>query len=573
MRANYLREFETINIDNLNGDKYRTGKTTPDGRSDPSAFSTPQNSEGIQVGTSIVTLLRTQSHDSIARLEYRDIWGTEKLSQLDSESRKLLVVDYGEIEIEPRLGNPFREVIYTEQYLTWHKLPDFFDVSFAGVKTSRDPLVIDIDRENLEARMRAYLDPSVSEAEMEKLVGAKLPSTKRFDAKAVRADLQQRSIQRFQGYVGDATKRELQQYSFRPWQIRRYTYRPFDLRWIYWEPETKLLDEKRTEALPEVFNGNRFLEARQQESGTVFCRGSITSSLPDNFGNGLSTFFPFNRSVWGLDGGREFGQVHIPNIGIGWEYLYRVYPREFIDDGDGHTHLHLHVLATLHTPRYRHENSGALLLDWPRIPLPATADLLTHSATLGRRLAELLDPESSIELVAEWSFLARLILPAELPEGTPDRDQRNVARLALTAGWGGAGQGATVMPRRGDARERDWTETELTRLTTLAANQSLTLDDAFTLLGPRCVDIYLNDDALWSAVPTKVWEYTLGGYQVLKKWLSYRELPLLGRPLHEDEAKYFAQVVRRITAILLMGPALDASYAAILPTATGLPTV
>jgi hypothetical protein len=69
-----------------------------------------------------------------------------------------------------------------------------------------------------------------------------------------------------------------------------------------------------------------------------------------------------------------------------------------------------------------------------------------------------------------------------------------------------------------------------------------------------------------------VWNYTLGGYQVLKKWLSYREFPLLGRPLHSEEAQYFAQVVRRIAAILLLGPALDASYQAIVPTATGLPT-
>ena len=139
------------------------------------------------------------------------------------------------------------------------------------------------------------------------------------------------------------------------------------------------------------------------------------------------------------------------------------------------------------------------------------------------------------------------------------------------------------MPRRGDARERDWTALERNRLTTLAAAQTsfggpeLSLDDALTLLGDRCVDVYLNSGApgteasLWSGVPVRVWEYTLGGYQVLKKWLSYRELPLLGRPLREDEVRYFAQVVRRIAAILLMGPALDASYAAILPTATGLP--
>ncbi len=81
----------------------------------------------------------------------------------------------------------------------------------------------------------------------------------------------------------------------------------------------------------------------------------------------------------------------------------------------------------------------------------------------------------------------------------------------------------------------------------------------------------LNPKAEWLAVPANVWRYTLGGYQVLKKWLSYREHNLLGRPLHEDEARYFAQVVRRATAILLLGPALDQSYAAILPTATGLP--
>jgi hypothetical protein len=127
------------------------------------------------------------------------------------------------------------------------------------------------------------------------------------------------------------------------------------------------------------------------------------------------------------------------------------------------------------------------------------------------------------------------------------------------------------MPRRGKAPERDWSPGELKRLEVLATAQNLTLDDALALLGPRCVDVHLNGEAFWSAVPAKVWEYTLGGYQVLKKWLSYREEPLLGRPLHEDEARYFSQVVRRIAAILLLGPALDASYAAILPAARGLP--
>jgi hypothetical protein len=106
----------------------------------------------------------------------------------------------------------------------------------------------------------------------------------------------------------------------------------------------------------------------------------------------------------------------------------------------------------------------------------------------------------------------------------------------------------------------------------LAATESLTLEDALSLLGETCVDVHLNGESFWSAIPINVWNYTLGGYQVLKKWLSYRELPLLGRPLYSEEAAYFAQVVRRIAAILLLGPALDASYQAILPTASGLAT-
>jgi hypothetical protein len=42
-------------------------------------------------------------------------------------------------------------------------------------------------------------------------------------------------------------------------------------------------------------------------------------------------------------------------------------------------------------------------------------------------------------------------------------------------------------------------------------------------------------------VPEPVWNYTLGGYQVLKKWLSYRESALLA--LHEKlDAHYGASV-------------------------------
>jgi hypothetical protein len=83
------------------------------------------------------------------------------------------------------------------------------------------------------------------------------------------------------------------------------------------------------------------------------------------------------------------------------------------------------------------------------------------------------------------------------------------------------------------------------------------------LLGPDACDVYLNAAAYWRNVPRRVWDYTLGGYQVLKKWLSYRERSILGRGLVVDEVAHVRDTARRITALLLLGPELDAKYAAV----------
>jgi Type ISP C-terminal specificity domain len=63
-------------------------------------------------------------------------------------------------------------------------------------------------------------------------------------------------------------------------------------------------------------------------------------------------------------------------------------------------------------------------------------------------------------------------------------------------------------------------------------------------------------------VPEAAWEYFIGGYQVIKKWLSYREEAVLGRELTKDEAREVTAMVRRITAIVLMTDELNANYVA-----------
>src|SRR5450759_5926246 len=76
-----------------------------------------------------------------------------------------------------------------------------------------------------------------------------------------------------------------------------------------------------------------------------------------------------------------------------------------------------------------------------------------------------------------------------------------------------------------------------------AKSLGMSAEQAIGLLGERCFDVYLNDVAYWRCVPANVWRYTIGGYQVIKKWLSYRERALLGRDLKPEEARYVTEMV------------------------------
>ncbi len=542
MRDRLLQEFQAIYVDNLNGDKYRTGKKTPEGKPDPSAFTTPQNREGIQVGTAVSTFIRSSPGPSGRKIALREFWGATKLAKLAEDAKQPSASRYELIEPKKALGLSFANRSHSLSYLEWPSLPALFSTSFAGAQTARDSALVDIDATRLEMRILRYLDSEIDDTLIRAEMPALMRTKKRFNSPLVRRALLARG--------------------FKPWQVRRFAYRPFDVRWVYWEPTTKLLDEKREDFVRCVPLPCEILISQQKTRMTASLP-QLISVLPDlALMDRGATSFPLkvmDRDATLLNLGDG---VRTNLSAAGEKYVSRI--------GAGELDPFFHALAIMHTPRYRTENAGALLNDWPRIPLPETGGLLSRSATLGRRLAELLDPESDLQLGPQWGFLARLALPPELPEGAPNRDSQNSARFALIVGWGSRGQGETVMPGRGKVSERDWTDAERERISVLAASLNTTLTEALTSLGARCLDIYLNDDSRWTAVPAKVWQYTMGGYQVLKKWLSYREQPLLGRPLHEREARYFSQVVRRITTVLLLGSALNASYEALLPTACGL---
>ncbi len=223
----------------------------------------------------------------------------------------------------------------------------------------------------------------------------------------------------------------------------------------------------------------------------------------------------------------------------------------------------MHALAVGYSPAYLAENADGIRRDWPRVPLPDSREALDASAALGRQVAALLDTEADVPGVTAGDiepFLRTVGIPAKVGGGNLNP---GAGDLAVTAGWGHAGKGGAVMPGKGRIHPRDYEPDERDALADAARRRGLNVEQALALLGDGTADVYLNDDAYWKNVPANVWDYYIGGYQVIKKWLSYREEALLDRGLRADEAREVTAMARRLSALVLLQPALDANYEAV----------
>ena len=520
MRERYLDAFDAIRIDNLNGDKRKTGKTTPDGAPDPSIFSTPGDPVGIQVGTAITTLVRKTDHQPAKEVGFRHLWGQAKLSDLTATAEAGPHELYDTFEPSLPLGLPFTQTTVSDGWAGWPSLPNLFPDYFPGVVTNRDAFLVDIDLDSIKSRIADYFNRELGHEEIARRypVAMKATSSIRLNAQEVREQRLHRGHNE-EGFVP-------------------FSFRPFDRRWLYWEEDSGLLARPSPDYRPHIFKGNKTLVSQQKPRREWSPPQMITDMGCYDLMDRNASCFPLwlHEEGMALDGG---GEQRRPNLSDGAQrYLDRL--------GLGVEDLFHHVLAVLHDPSYREANAGALRMEWPRIPLPGwpdgdapgAAEEVATSAARGRELAALLDSETPVPGVTTGALrpeMAAIAVPSTTDGGNMAGDD-----FSVTAGWGHYGQGEAVMPGPGRAVERPYTAEEQAALGTSA--------DA---LGDKTFDIHLNDRSYWRNVPSAVWHYKLGGYQVLKKWLSYRERGVLGKPLKPDEVQHFTDTARRISAILV----------------------
>lgn len=154
-----------------------------------------------------------------------------------------------------------------------------------------------------------------------------------------------------------------------------------------------------------------------------------------------------------------------------------------------------YIYAIFHSPQYRERYAEFLRIDFPRVPLTTSVPLFRQLGALGG------------ELVA-WHLLQHPELEgmSGLITGYPEGGDNRVER---------------GHPKYVEASQR----------------------------------VYINRQQYFEGISPELWEHMVGGYQVLKKWLSDRK----GRTLTSDDITHYQRIVRSLHETRRLMAKIDAA--------------
>ncbi|HXR66950.1 MAG TPA: type ISP restriction/modification enzyme, partial [Ktedonobacteraceae bacterium] len=275
------------------------------------------------------------------------------------------------------------------------------------------------------------------------------------------------------------------------------SYRPFDTRWTIFERHVAVhLRERVTRHMRAGPN----LALAVGRSGQVINGGdhwdiAFCTRLPTEFnlyrrgGNYLFPLYLYSPDQ----------TTRVANLApVFLEEMRRRLALCWLPDGSGDLHttfgpddIFAYIYALLFAPCYRARYADFLKIDFPRVPLPAHADLFRALCPLGRTLSQI------------------HLLEVELPHAMV---------------WSGCGN-------------------NLISYVAYLANEY------------KSGRIAINADRYLDHVPSGVWELTIGGYQVAKKWLWDRR----GRSLSDEELAYYCQIIASLARTLELMEAIDSA--------------
>src|SRR6266851_5122840 len=538
MRQSLLTNFHKVWIDNLNGDKYRTGKLIPEGlpgagSADQSAFTTEMDPRGIQPGTAIVTWLKrkaVKTGPTDTTVLFRDFWGPAAAKR----ASLLASLPTGETNnppgsttpsyrvLKPSRENRWRLSPHTQDagYESWPGLDEIFPTFLQGVEPNRglEGTVIDTNKSVLRARIQKYLSASDFDDASDEYP-AFAQNTNDADPSEVWKDAKK---------IGFSDQKIVCSLIF-----------PFDTRWMYYETHGKWLNRSRPEFAANL-EDNEFLitvpEPRKiSESRPVFANTLVNRHVHERG----SAIFPRETRGEGLFSDREANLDE-----AAWRKLRDHFgfegERRDADARNLVGKLFRLALAVLHAPAYQAEHASALSADWAHLPIAKSKEAFDRLVDAGERVVRLLDANRDAREVVE-AVLGHDCASAVGALRRRDGQQVTPNDLKITVTYWASGKGRW--------KARAFMEEEKP-------------DDQYAIAwGDRTGDLFINDSTFFGNVPEAVWTYQLGGYPILKKWLGYRQADRSGgKPLTDEERRWFRSVIQRIAALLALGPQLSALY-------------
>jgi predicted helicase len=263
-----------------------------------------------------------------------------------------------------------------------------FPTGSNGVQTSRDHLVVDCEKDVLLDRVKQFLDPEQTDAEVRaRFFGAKSVGT------YPPGDTRGWKLDKARAALGNV----------RQWRqsIASYLYRPCDARFLLYHDS--MIDWPRTDVMRHLKQPNLALcvgRAGLVKSGSwdlVFCTRQICDH--NLFYRGSSLNLPLYLypngdlppDLFAHDNG------HVPNLSAGFVNVVTAkLGVQFMAEGCGDLRKTLgpedvfhYAYAVFHSPTYRTRYAEFLKIDFPRLPLTGDLELFRALAARGAELVAL----------------------------------------------------------------------------------------------------------------------------------------------------------------------------------------
>lgn len=490
MREELLNSFSEIYVLDLHGNT-TIGEVSPDGQPDQNVFD-------IRQGVAILFLVKHPGQDGAAEIYHYDLWGNR-------ESKYRWLLENTLESCQWRLLEPSKPYFFLvpkdfslqDEYMNFSKMTDSFALFQRGAATRRDHFMVAFQEDELRDRLSDFVS-DVSNERIENQYN--LSSTKYWN-------------------IDDAREvvRKIEPLSS---AIYSYAYRPFDNRFVTYIPEIIERGDSAYRLMQHMIKPNLailcFRRIRQDLEHVVFITNKLTDKTILSSKDNVTLFPLYTYTTAESTAGTLFATTETsrePNLApgfiqavsdkLGLTFTYDPSPQPMAAPTPAGAatvtpeDIFYYAYAIFHSPTYRERYAEFLKIDFPRLSLTSDVALFRHLTQLGHELVSL-----------------HLLQSPRL---------NNLRTSFPISGSNEVGRVRYVDPH---------------------------IDQTGTAVAGR---VYINKEQYVEGVETAVWQFQIGGYQVLHKWLKDRK----GRTLTFDDIFHYQRIIIALAETMRLMAEID----------------